>query len=257
MTPPGGPRSKAAAAPRGRLRLPPAERKRIASAGAAARWGKNQDAAPEAGPYAELEPREAILLAATRVFARKGFDDPTMRDIATAAGVGLQTIYRCYPTKRALYVECCGALLERYMTYFQDLLASNESPETKIYSFALGMSETHINPDLTRLIHRELLDPLSDTIDMAFGAQMKPYFDHYFAIARDLRLGNVEDKIIALVTLIMGIVQLVPVRRNVPEIDIRAGGIEQVAAFALRTAFPGFDWESVRPETVFFPFPTL
>lgn len=246
--------AKRAAGPVPKTRLSPAERKRIASVAAAARWGKaiGEETAP--GPYAELEPTQAVLLAATGIFARQGFDDPTMREISAAAGVGLQTVYRCFPTKRALYVECCAALLDRYMLYFERLMEGNATPETKLYALALGLSDTHINPELTRLIHRELLDPASTTIDTAFGPRMPSYFARYFETARELRLKDPEDRVLALVTTIMGMVQLVPVRKNVPQISAVADDIEHMSAFALRIAFPGFDWPSIRAETVFSPF---
>lgn len=251
-----GRREDAPARPGRRARLSPAERKRIASAAAAARWGKDASPAATPGPYAELEPTEAILLAATRIFARHGFDDPTMRQISTAAGVGLQTVYRCYPTKKALYLACCAALLDSYMRYFDRLMERNKTPETKLYALALGLSDTHIDPELTRLIHRELLDPNSDAIDAAYGPALPGYFEHYFETARALRIKDAEDRVLALITSIMGMVQLVPVRRNVPRIAAIADDIEHMSAFALRIAFPGFDWPAIRPETAFVPFST-
>src|SRR6058998_2187979 len=44
-----------------------------------------------------------ILEAARKVFARKGFHDATVDDIAIAAGVAKGTLYLYYQSKRELY----------------------------------------------------------------------------------------------------------------------------------------------------------
>jgi AcrR family transcriptional regulator len=67
--------------------------------------------------------REALLEAATRTFAASS-TEPSMRAIARAAGVGIATLYRHFPTREALVdavyqdqvqrlTQGAGALLER------------------------------------------------------------------------------------------------------------------------------------------------
>lgn len=48
--------------------------------------------------------RELIQHAATRVFAKCGYDAATMQDIAREAGVVASVLYDHYPSKRELYV---------------------------------------------------------------------------------------------------------------------------------------------------------
>jgi AcrR family transcriptional regulator len=47
----------------------------------------------------------AVLAAATRLVDRSGYGGTTIEDIAAAAGVGKQTIYRWWPNKAALFIE--------------------------------------------------------------------------------------------------------------------------------------------------------
>src|SRR5437660_4412679 len=57
------------------------------------------------------ERRAAIVKAVRRVFAEKGFDGTTTRELAEAAGVSEALLYRHFPNKEALYLamqkSCC------------------------------------------------------------------------------------------------------------------------------------------------------
>jgi AcrR family transcriptional regulator len=48
--------------------------------------------------------REAILDAATRLFAEFGFNDADTQELAERLGVGKGTVYRCFPSKRDLFL---------------------------------------------------------------------------------------------------------------------------------------------------------
>lgn len=63
------------------------------------------DAAPEAPRRrADVERNErAIVDAASRVFSASGVDAP-VREVAAAAGVGMGTLYRHFPTRADLMV---------------------------------------------------------------------------------------------------------------------------------------------------------
>jgi AcrR family transcriptional regulator len=47
--------------------------------------------------------RDLVLESAEHVFARKGFDDATMQEIAAEAGISLKTLYATVPGKNELY----------------------------------------------------------------------------------------------------------------------------------------------------------
>lgn len=241
-----------AASSRGRIaRLSPSERKRIAALGAAARWG-GAVAAPD--PFPGFEPQRAVLLAATRLFAAGGFDRPTLRQVAEAAGVGLQTIYRYYENKRALYLACCANLLDDYMLYFDALVLANDTPATKLYALALGLADTHYRPDLTRLIHRELLEPGSDAVNRAYGTELAPHFALYFAAAEELGAAGSAERVVAMISMIMGAVQFQPVSALLSAVPAVPNDVESIAEMALRTVFHEIDWRAKREQVNFVPF---
>ena len=51
--------------------------------------------------------RERIVEAATEAFNAKWYEDVTMRDVASAAGVALQTVVNHFATKEALFAAAC------------------------------------------------------------------------------------------------------------------------------------------------------
>src|SRR5437016_9924507 len=57
--------------------------------------------------------RAAIIKAVRRVFAEKGFDGTTTRELADAAGVSEALLFKHFPNKEALFsamqVSCCDA----------------------------------------------------------------------------------------------------------------------------------------------------
>ena len=227
------------------------ERKRIARQAAAARWGsKTTSARPE--PYRDLEPADAILLAAINLFSLQGYDAPTLQEIADAAGVGLQTIYRFYPTKFALYQEAFNGLLKGQMLYFRDMVQRNRGSQEQLYALALGMCYTHTNPHLIRLVYRELLNPDSDVVK---GISFLPeYVQPYLAITGDMASPEARGRILQLLTTIQGFAQWVPVRDRLPEMNEILKDFESVARFSLQGAFPDVDWDRIRPRVVFEPF---
>ena len=56
--------------------------------------------------------RAAILDAAKKIFAAKGFDAATVRDICTEAGANIALVSRYFGSKRELYAEVCRSLFD-------------------------------------------------------------------------------------------------------------------------------------------------
>jgi AcrR family transcriptional regulator len=58
------------------------------------------------------ERRQAIIEAVKGVFAEKGFDGTTSRELAKAAGVSEALLYKYFPSKQSLYAAMLGACAE-------------------------------------------------------------------------------------------------------------------------------------------------
>jgi AcrR family transcriptional regulator len=70
---------------------------------------------------ANLARREEILETATALFAEQGFSDAVTQALAERLGVGKGTIYRHFPSKRALFL----AATDRVMRTLQDSITKN------------------------------------------------------------------------------------------------------------------------------------
>ncbi|MEZ0605804.1 TetR/AcrR family transcriptional regulator [Paraburkholderia sp. IW21] len=97
--------------------------------------------------------RSAILDGAKTVFLREGFGLATMDDVAAAAGVGKQTVYRHFKSKEALFV----GLVSSMCAQVGGLLASAQdeqsdgSPEVELRELGWVLAQILIAPDNLRL----------------------------------------------------------------------------------------------------------
>lgn len=71
-----------------------------------------------------LRNRESVLAAATQAFANAAAE-PSLREIARQAGVGVATLYRHFPTREALVDAVYRDQVERLTAGARDLLAAH------------------------------------------------------------------------------------------------------------------------------------
>jgi AcrR family transcriptional regulator len=110
------------------------------------------DTPPDLSPL-QRRKRSAILDGAKAVFLRQSFSLATMDDVASAAGVGKQTVYRHFKSKEALFVglviSICneiGALLAVPRDAPPD-----GSPEVELRALGQLLAHILIAPDNLRL----------------------------------------------------------------------------------------------------------
>lgn len=131
--------------------------------------------------------REQILLAATRVFAKKEFNRATTREVAREAGVSEGTIYNYFEDKDALLMAIMDALneTERRAEDFRDGLAMDFEGFVEAYLrhrmdliwekrelFRVVMSEMLINAGLRERYIREVVEPTMKIGEENFRARV-------------------------------------------------------------------------------------
>jgi TetR/AcrR family transcriptional regulator, cholesterol catabolism regulator len=84
-----------------------------------------------------VERREHIILAASRHFARNGFDATSMRDIAEDAGILAGSLYHHFNSKEELYVAAHAAGLEVVTRAVLESLESVKDPWDRLEAAAI------------------------------------------------------------------------------------------------------------------------
>ena len=80
--------------------------------------------------------RDKILAAAERIFSRCDYHEMLMDDVARVCGVAKGTVYRYFPSKRALYLAVMFDGLERLRDRLQAAVDAPDDPVCKIERIA-------------------------------------------------------------------------------------------------------------------------
>jgi AcrR family transcriptional regulator len=137
-------------------------------------------------PPAETETRERILKAALRLFAQKGYDGTTTRELAEAAGVAEGTLFRYFSNKKAILVEVAT---QGWIEILTDLLTElSEMGSYKAVAQVMRRRMLHLHknadmlrvcfmeaqfhPDLRDRIQAEVIDKMTDVAEVFFQSAM-------------------------------------------------------------------------------------
>ncbi|MGV2289929.1 TetR/AcrR family transcriptional regulator [Trinickia sp. YCB016] len=107
---------------------------------------------PDLSPL-QRRKRSDILDGAKTVFLSQGFVLATMDDVAAAAGVGKQTVYRHFKSKEALFVGLVSSMCAEaggFLASAQDE-QSDRSPEVELRELGWVLAQALIAPDYLRL----------------------------------------------------------------------------------------------------------
>lgn len=124
------------------------------------------------------ERQASLIAAAASLFAAKGFNGTTTKEIAKAAGVSEALVFKYFPTKRALY----AAILAEKVTVTELLEAVDEAAKkrddrrvfTLIASYRIRPG---VDPTLLRLLLFSALEG-HELSDMFFGKHHKVFYDY-------------------------------------------------------------------------------
>jgi len=103
--------------------------------------------------------RTDIIDASMRLFADRGFEGVSLREIAAAARVHVPAIYLHFADKRALYLASCSAAFLKPSHDLAMLLRDEASDAENMLTFMIGMCHVNLtNPVVNKLAQRLVLD---------------------------------------------------------------------------------------------------
>lgn len=158
--------------------------------------------------------RERILDQAERLFAVKGFEAVSIREITRAAASNLAAVNYHFGNKKNLYME---VFRERWMIRtrlvrqcFAEKLADNPNPSISeiLHAMARAFLDGPLSEDQRRqhalLMQREMSCP-GDALKMVVEEVMRPYHEELMALLRPNIPGHVdEDRLRLYVLSILG-----------------------------------------------------
>jgi TetR/AcrR family transcriptional regulator len=122
-----------------------------------------------------MDVRQQILTHATRLFATRGFDGTSLKDIADAVGVRKPSLLYHFPSKEELRLAVLDAVLQRWNEVLPRLLMATAGGEPR---FDTVMREAvqffAVDPDRARLLVREILDRPED-MQRRLETHVKPW----------------------------------------------------------------------------------
>jgi AcrR family transcriptional regulator len=131
-----------------------------------------------------IERQAGLIAAAASLFAEKGFNGTTTKEIAKAAGVSEALVFKYFPTKRTLY----AAILAEKVTVNELLEAVESAAEKRDDHRVFTMIASYrIRPGVDSTLLRLLLFSAlegHELSEMFFGKHHKVFFDHLAAYIR-------------------------------------------------------------------------
>lgn len=126
--------------------------------------------------------RAAILEAALKTFAERGFHAATLEDIADAAGITKGTIYWYFKTKEALL----SAIVERYSVFpdvtqlaMRAIEGEDEEQLVAIASKLLATAEEHVNVVRMAICEAQHFPEVRDMMAKEILGKLYPLFGQY------------------------------------------------------------------------------
>ncbi|MHC5610230.1 MAG: TetR/AcrR family transcriptional regulator [Nostoc sp.] len=137
-------------------------------------------------PPSEAQTRTRILETAQRLFASKGFDGTTTRDLAQTAGVAEGTLFRYFPNKKAILVEVATSgwveILTDLLTELSEMgnyKAIAQVMRRRMWNFQKNADlmrvcfiEVQFHPDLRDRIQLEVITKMTDVAEAFFQTAM-------------------------------------------------------------------------------------
>ncbi len=192
--------------------------------------------------------RQRVLEAAGEVFAEKGFEKATIREIVERAGANLNAVNYYFRDKKGLYFALFEEANERACRSEQDAFEQMRAlpPEQRLRAHLRHMFRHLVlcrrMPWQARLMAREMIEP-TWMLDVLVKQFIRPRFEGLACIVRDLMPAGTSDLTVRLCTesIVAQVVHMAHARgvinQLVPELKYDADGVEamveHVAMFSL------------------------
>lgn len=155
-------------------------------------------------PHTEEDTRTKILQAALQLFAKRGYDGTTTKDLAKSAGVAEGTLFRYFANKKAILIEVATAGWVEILTDLLTELSEMGSYKAVSQVMRRRMLNMRKNSDLMRVcfIEAQYHPELKESIQAEVINKMTDVAEAFFETAMDKGIyRKMNPKIVAKVFL--------------------------------------------------------
>jgi TetR/AcrR family transcriptional regulator len=133
------------------------------------------------------ECKSRILSDVIPLFAEKGYDQVTIREIATRAGITPGALYHHFSGKQELYLAAMKQAFADRARHVTESLSIDASPIERlrnlIYRFCVQLSRDTV---FTRLIHREILEGDEERLRLVVDEVFRDVFSAVLLLCREM-----------------------------------------------------------------------
>lgn len=136
---------------------------------------------------AEADSRQRILKTAQKLFAKKGYEGTTTRDLAQASGVSEGTLFRYFSSKKAILIEVATEGWVELLTDLLTELSEMASYEAVAEVMRHRMLHLRDNADMMRVcfLEAQFHPDLRERIQLEVIAKMTDVSEAFFQTAMD------------------------------------------------------------------------
>jgi AcrR family transcriptional regulator len=188
---------------------------------------------------------ELILGAADRLFASRGFSEPTIRDIAQAAEVPLPTLYRLFVDKRAIYMQCCQRAARKQIALATSFYESTDAADVVVYKLLRGRLQVSVDQDTgQRLLQRVILDGDDDMLGDVL-ADFRASALHKAGVSAMYELSGGHLPMLRMLMTTAFAYVMPDFLKFLPASEIDIHDLDDLVQKVLSIVFPGVDWAQV------------
>ncbi len=155
--------------------------------------------------------RDRILDAAETLFARRGYQSTTIKNVAARVGVQGPALYKHFASKRALFEE----VLQRLFTPFTTLVTDDSDPAGS----QLAIMQLHLdNPNISRIVAHATLSGGED-LALLVERWYRPFFVRARAEMAAGTAGFTAASVMAFHSMLLGYLTLAPLHQAIFDTD--------------------------------------
>jgi AcrR family transcriptional regulator len=190
---------------------------------------------------------ERLLAVATSMFARKGYDAVSIREIASEARITLSSLYHHFGNKRQLYIAVHLREFGKSSARLEAAAQHGGSAAERIKAFTTELCRVLSEPQLFNLVARHWIDGDPDVVRSLAQATVPEQFRRVRAAMRQIAPGrNANALTLSLYAFVHGLIN----QRAFAESLNLANAVPRepaaMAQFVLMQLLPDVGWRRVR-----------